>query len=161
MSKKPRESQTKFMAGVVARAHAREIAENTPVIIDAPAIGVTVQEIGNAAPELAQEPTQEIRTVPEGKPEEIRNPAPAKKQKKLSPTVIAWKAHKEHYPNDGIIKVLGPNIKRGKAKVRFELYTDGMTVLEYVDKSFAKGNSKALAHADIRWDVVKKFISVE
>lgn len=46
-----------------------------------------------------------------------------------------------------------PNPKRGKSRDRFELYREGMTVQEYIEKG---GYS-----ADISWDVKRGFIVVE
>ena len=45
-----------------------------------------------------------------------------------------------------------PNPKRGKSKVRFELYREGMTVQEYVEAGGLV--------ADIKWDQDRNFISV-
>jgi hypothetical protein len=83
------------------------------------------------------------------------------KAKKLSPQVIAWKAHKDKFPLDHIITNIGENKKRGKAHTRFNLYREGMSVAEYaqvfIDK---KVGTRALAHADLRWDHVAGFIQV-
>ena len=87
--------------------------------------------------------------------------ATSKKVKKISPTVIQWRNMKQNYPDSGIINFgPKPSDKRGKAKTRFGFYRDGMSVVEYVTVSHGAGNPKALAHADIRWDVVKGFITV-
>ena len=47
------------------------------------------------------------------------------------------------------------------AKERFQLYRDGMTVEEYITASTKAGNAKALATADVHWDVVKGFITLD
>lgn len=52
------------------------------------------------------------------------------------------------------------NPKRGRAEGRFALYRDGMTVGEYVQISSDAGNPKALALADVCWDVASGFIVV-
>jgi hypothetical protein len=89
--------------------------------------------------------------------------AKTKKPRKISPTVVAWKATK-NFPLEAKI-TLNPelkeaNPKRRKAADRFALYRNGMTVGEYIEASHKAGNSKALAMADIRWDQAAKFLTV-
>jgi hypothetical protein len=48
----------------------------------------------------------------------------------------------------------------GKSYARFALYEDGLTVAQYVQRSVDAGNKATLAHADLRWDVARKFIEI-
>jgi hypothetical protein len=54
-----------------------------------------------------------------------------------------------------------PKKPSGKSYARFALYEDGLTVAQYVQRSVDAGNKESLAHADLRWDVARKFIEVD
>jgi hypothetical protein len=91
---------------------------------------------------------------------------PTKAKKKPSATVIRWhQITKEKLYTSGTItltdKGRGNKPKIRGALDRFKLYTDGMSVQDYIAKSAASGNSKALAQADIRWDVAAGLITVK
>lgn len=90
--------------------------------------------------------------------------ATTKKNRKVSKTVIAWRAQ-ENLPANGVITVkpehLAKNPKSRGAAVRFALYKSGMTVEAYVKIAKENGISGALANADVRWDVAAGFITVE
>lgn len=91
--------------------------------------------------------------------------AKPKSKKKLSPTVVEWhRITKAKEAASGTIRLTdkgrADNPKRRNALVRFKLYKDGMTVAEYIEESHKAGNSKALAQADVRWDVAKGLITV-
>ena len=120
-----------------------------------------------AGAELPANP--EDQNVPAPAPQDQNVPASVpetteKKKKKLSPTVIAWRS-KENLPLEGIIrlsdKAKAENPKKQGSKERFALYEDGMTVAAYIEKSKNAGHGAALAAADVRWDVVKGYITVE
>jgi hypothetical protein len=51
--------------------------------------------------------------------------------------------------------------ERGKSAIRFSLHRSGQTVKRYIEKSVEAGNTRALAVADLKWDVEHKFISVK
>jgi hypothetical protein len=120
--------------------------------------------VGSAAEKESGKPTAspEIRKTHE----DSKTKDPAKKTKKVSPTVIAWRDLDKDIPDrDGKqkITVLAKDKvpKRGDAAKRFGLYKDGMTVTEYIELSHKNtGVSKAGAREDIRWDVVKGFIKL-
>lgn len=91
--------------------------------------------------------------------------AKPKSKKKLSPTVVEWhRITKAKEAASGKItltdKGKADKPKRNKAMDRFKLYRDGMSVAEYIEESHKAGNSKALAQADVRWDVAKGLITV-
>jgi hypothetical protein len=91
--------------------------------------------------------------------------AKAKTKKKLSATVVEWhRITKAKEAATGTIRLTdkgkADKPKRAKAMDRFKLYRDGMTVAEYIEESHKAGNSKALAQADVRWDVAKGLITV-
>jgi hypothetical protein len=87
-------------------------------------------------------------------------PTGDKKKRKASNTVTNWKAQKA-FPLDAKIHIVSTsNPKRRAAATRFNLYTEGMTVGQYIEASHKAGNSKALAMADVRWDHVSEFIKV-
>jgi len=112
---------------------------------------------------VAQDPTP----TPSGDQTPVsgdQTPAPevkAKKAKKISETVVKWRAQKA-FGEDQIItlKVEG-NPKRQDAARRFALYENGMTVKAYITKAGANQITPSLAMADIRWDFVSDFINVE
>jgi hypothetical protein len=99
-------------------------------------------------------------------PEPADRPTPPQRPNNRQPsqTVENWRAQPP-LPHHGVITVNPPhcvtNPKRRKARERFALYEDGMTVSEYIEASKRAGNSAALAAADVRWDFVKGFISVQ
>lgn len=95
----------------------------------------------------------------EAKPEGAK-PEGEKAKRKASDTVVKWRATKA-FPHEGVIKMIATNNPKSRgAKDRFALYKDGMTVGQYIEASHKAGNSKALATADVRWDVAAGFISV-
>jgi hypothetical protein len=55
--------------------------------------------------------------------------------------------------------------KRGKSLTRFDAFKgavgSGMTVQQYIDLYKANGWNSTLAHADLRWDAHRNFISVK
>jgi hypothetical protein len=97
-------------------------------------------------------------TSPEGTSGDQK--ATASKEKKISEQVTKWRAQAKFAP-DWVITNVGENKKRGKAKDRFALYREGMTVAEYqqvfIDK---KVGTRALATADMRWDHVAGFVTI-
>jgi hypothetical protein len=95
-----------------------------------------------------------------------QKPVTSKAKKKPSKTVIEWhRITKEKLYTSGTIhltdKGRGNKPKIRGALDRFKLYTDGMSVQDYIAKSTASGNSKALAQADVRWDVAAGLITVK
>jgi hypothetical protein len=55
--------------------------------------------------------------------------------------------------------------KRGKSAIRFDAFKgavgSGMSVQAYIDLYKANGWNSTLAHADLRWDAHRNFISVK
>jgi hypothetical protein len=84
-----------------------------------------------------------------------------KKAKKVSETVTLWKAQAKFPDTAKITAIQLPNPKRGQAKDRYALYKEGMTVREYIDTAKEHKITAALAMADMRWDFVKKFITIK
>lgn len=86
-----------------------------------------------------------------------------KKARKLSGTYLKYREVEAFKPEQVITVVVpasdGP--KRKAAQTRYELYKSGMTVGQYIEASKKAGNSASLASNDIRWDMVKGFISVK
>jgi hypothetical protein len=87
-----------------------------------------------------------------------------KTKKKISATVTKWRALPKEIPDaKAKIKIIrtDKNPKRGKAADRFTLYKDGMSAAEYIELSHSKGNPKAMAREDIRWDLASGFIELK
>lgn len=98
---------------------------------------------------------------------EDQKPAPkgedqksAGEKKAPSQQVANWRAQKAFEPGQKIT-ILVKDKKRGKAKDRFSLYKDGMTVADYQKAQTEAGWTAKLAMADMRWDYVAKFIDVK
>jgi hypothetical protein len=89
-----------------------------------------------------------------------QNNVKATKKKKLSTTVVSWKAQQAFSVTAKITNVVKDNPKRKDAYRRFSWYREGMTVQEYIDEAKKNNSPGALAMADIRWDHVKGFIKV-
>lgn len=99
-----------------------------------------------------------VKPVTDAKPGE---PATPKAKKKASDTVVKWRATKA-FPHEGVITLIATNNPKSRgAAARFAIYKNGQTVGQYIEASHKAGNSKALAAADVRWDVAAGFIKVE
>jgi len=108
--------------------------------------------------QTAQTPAPEIRAEDQ-KPADTPAADTPKKKKKLSKTVIDWRAM-DDVPEDKIVHIVPGAKKTRGAQDRFALYVDGMSVKDYVQKSKDAGYGAAQAKADVRWDVVKGLITV-
>jgi hypothetical protein len=87
---------------------------------------------------------------------------PDKKPRKISNIVAIYRAQPV-FPMDHVIKIKAPakdKPKRRLSQERYELYADGMSVGDYIEKSHKAGNLKSLASNDVRWDYCKGFIDV-
>jgi hypothetical protein len=91
---------------------------------------------------------------------DVKSAPKPKKPKTQSAQVRKWRAQKAFQLDQKITNVMTKNPKHKGAADRFMLYEEGQTVQEYIEKSHAFGNAKALAMADIRWDHVAGFIKV-
>ena len=86
---------------------------------------------------------------------------PAKGQKKLSATVIAWRAQAKFEPTQKITLLVQGNPKRRTAATRYAFYKNGMTVGQYQDVMSKNNGSAKQAMVDMRWDYVSKFIDIK
>jgi hypothetical protein len=130
-------------------------AEQKAASIEKAMAGTKAPEAGKPAQEIGKTVTPEI-----GKTDE--SPV-SKAKKKLSATVVAWRALPKDFPKgDAKIKLLvtDKNPKRRDAASRFTHYTDGMTVDQYIEASVKAGHTKGGAREDVRWDFCKKFINI-
>jgi len=88
--------------------------------------------------------------------------APATPAPATTPTVKSAKYAKVDWAGTSVI-TLNPSpkyIKRGESLKRFNCYKNGITVDEYVAAVVAINQTKALAKADLRWDVAHGLISI-
>ena len=92
-----------------------------------------------------------------------------KAKRKASSTVVKWREAKKSPVPQGVIRIQKdyakncPKRSKGAngAKERFEMYRDGMTVAEYIEVATKANWPKALIQDDVRWDIIKGFITVE
>jgi hypothetical protein len=97
------------------------------------------------------------KAAPVGKSGDQKS-APAKK---LSETVIKWRAQPKFEPSQKITILSEGNPKRGTAAKRFAFYKNGMTVAQYQEVMAQNEGSARLAMADMRWDFVAGFINIK
>ena len=103
---------------------------------------------------------QDQKVAPKGKAGD-QNDVPAKGQKKLSATVIAWRAQAKFEPTQKITLLVQGNPKRRTAATRYAFYKNVITVGQYQEVISKNCGSSKQAMVDMRWDYVSKFIDIK
>lgn len=152
------ERQQAALKGVKMDAPKVDETPKTPVT---PAAQATVPPPSTPAPKAEDQTrkAEDQKSAPASDTPKV--PADPAKKKKVSATVVAWRADKSEIPDTATIKILVPGSKRGAAKVRFDLYKDGMTIADY-KKATKEGMARTAGQTtqDLKWDRAAKFIDI-